>query len=236
MGNTFTDIKRPDPEYDSIPWEDAIKKIRPFDVLLFKGGDFVSDGIRKIEKLTTKIGAFSHAALVISPRYLGLSDLDPDKLYTWEITMSGKLNDGVTDYKGRSFLGVQIRPLDEVVAAVLRNGPRTRVAWLPLKINIEEMLPIELQRKATALFTETYEAPYEACLCVLLAASCPRLRCCSTQGTSRFFCSEFVAYILKGMGFLPVSCKEQNVIPVDFIPNTDTDKEINCCEVPKYLV
>ena len=282
MGNCITvieNVRRPDPEYGSIKFEEAEQLIKPFDVLLFKGGDFISDGIRKIEKATSKVGAFSHAALVISPKYIDFRvalaeyipakegperthfldvikelEANPDKLYTWEITMSGNLNDGVTDAFGKSFLGVQIRSFDEVMLAV-RNNPKVRVAWLQLKPHeearkLEAIKEIEVpditieidtnfeekKRKATILFQQTYEAPYEACFCILMAASCPSLRCCSTKGTTRFFCSEFVAYILKEMGFLASSCHEEKVVPVDFIPSVDVDREINCCVEPKYLL
>ena len=280
MGNCVSlieNIERPDPIYPTLKFEEAEHLIKPFDVLLFKGGDFISSGIEVVEKMTSKVGAFSHAALVISPKYIDFMvalaehipapasiertklldsikflESNPDKLYTWEITMSGKLNDGVTDAFGKNFLGVQIRPLSDVMIAI-RSNPKTRMAWLPLKFHqtVELAAPGEtvteielviddsddiLKRKATLLYKQTYEAPYEVCLCSLVAAACPRLRFCSTKSTTRFFCSEFVAYALKQLGFLPETCSEEKVMPVDFIPSVDTDKEINCCGEPTYLI
>lgn len=240
-------------------YETALAQIKPLDVLLFRGGDFVSTAIRRIEARRVRNGGFSHAALVITGATIDFTSvhgpkaqtIDPDKLYVWEITMSGKLNDGVTDIFGRSFLGVQVRPLDAVIAAARKNT-RVKVAWLRLKRSPfadisaapSEYAGIprpfgsesQLRQILTTLYHETLEAPYEACLCILIAATFPRLRCCSTQGTKRFFCSEFVAYVLKRVGVLASSTKEQNVIPVDFIPGVDEDHEVDCCEAPVYLV
>lgn len=238
-------ISRPaEPALESISYNEAKALMRPFDVLLFRGGDFISDGISRIEKATTRVGAFTHAALIISGACLDFPFLTqdsytskPDHLYSWEITMSGKLNDGVTDIFGKSFLGVQLRDLDEVIKATLSN-PKASVAWLPLNRSKSDYSTItnETRLRATALYLQTYEAPYEIYPCVLLAAACPRFRCCSTKGTKRFFCSEFVAYILRSIGHLPPTVKVENVLPVDFLPGVDTDGElINCCEEPRYL-
>lgn len=245
MGNRLV-LSELEPVYPSCSYESVCSQFQPLDVLLFRGGDAVSATIRRMEARQVHNGAFSHAGLIVRGRNLDLRaiwgdkpeveawEAEPDKLYVWEITMSGKLNDGVTDIFGHSFLGVQLRPLDAVMAAIrVRTG--VKVAWLPLQRPLV-LPPDQLRHLLTTLYAETLEAPYEACLCVLVAATCPRLRCCSTQGTKRFFCSEFVAYILKRVGVLPATIREENVIPVDFIPAVDQDHEITCCQGPTYLV
>lgn len=239
MGQSLLKIENNiDPVYSSIPVEQC--SFSPLDVILFKGGDFVSNTIRDIERSEVKNGAFSHSALLIpgwaiDPQVLAL---DPNQWYTWEITMSGKLNDGVTDVQGRSFLGVQIRSFSAIVDKV-RANPKVKMAWLPFKTPITTLYPRdEIIRRITALYLQTKESPYEFTPCILLASAIPIFRKCTTKTASdrRFFCSEFVAYILKEMGILAKETQEQYVLPVDFIPGVDADHQVNCCQAPTYLV
>jgi len=311
MGNCLKFKNSPDPIYPSVNYYEIKNQIQPFDVLLFRGGDFISSAITKVQKLRLGNGSFSHAGLVINGYLLGYDDEDKkDKLYLWEITMSGKLTDGVPDIRGKSFLGVQVRDLDKVVEANLKN-PKIKIGWLPLinnpytrcfnqnieikdiilnneevivdnkevivnnkevivdnkqyeitvEVNNEEVIvdneeveiqtevkkskidtpelhinTLELLRKRTKeLYVSTFETPYEIYCCNLISATFPKLRKISIHENKRFFCSEFVAYILKEVGVLPKNVKEGNVVPVDFIPEVDEDNEIKCCKTPVYL-
>lgn len=235
--------------------EQVKKVMRPLDVLLFKGGDVVSGCIAKCQKRETGNGDFSHAALVVDTRVLDKSrvkGLEDGIWYVWEITMSGKWNDGVTDIYGDSKLAVQLRKFDDVMKAVFKaKKDGCQCAWVPLKnnpfenkpdIDIEEInISIStdnLMKKCTDLCLETYGRKYERSPFVLLAAILPCLRkCIGTKGTERFFCSEFVAWILKEMG-IETQIEEQYVIPVDFIPSVDTDKSngITCTEQPVLIM
>src|SRR3990170_2341638 len=99
MGNKNVTVN-PDPDYPQVKFEEAT--LQPFDVLLFQGGDFVSSTIRKVQRKQLGNGSFSHAGLVMAGDLVKGQGLEPGKLYVWEITKSGKLNDGVMDVKGRS--------------------------------------------------------------------------------------------------------------------------------------
>ncbi len=207
--------------------------MRPLDVLLFKGGDGVSGMIGCCQKKITGEGGFSHAALVISSDLISDPTLTPGVLYTWEVTLSSSLNDGVKDIHGKSFLGVQARPLDLVAEAVFRN-PKSKMAWLPLSEQLHFDQPVKgsqisIRQRANELFVSEYGKPYDTPISLLSALFPCFRKCCNTAGTDRYFCSEFVAEMLKQLGVLPESVQAQFAVPVDFVPNVDTDHQINCC-------
>ena len=233
---------------NKVSYSDFCKYAKPLDVLLFAGGDFVSSAIRKIERVKLGNGDFSHAGLVATRDLIDDNKLVAGKFYTWEITMGGKLNDGVPDVRGKSFLGVQIREFDWVFDS-FRGNLNTKIAWCRLKnnpFNDPSCDRQNLQTKATLLYYSTLDKPYESvccCGCQLGSALFPIFRkCVCRTGDERFFCSEFVAYVLKYMNVLSADINPHDVVPVDFIPGVDQDKSvdgnhaINCCQKPLYIV
>ena len=116
------------------------KHIKPFDLILFRGADVISNSISFIEKKKLGCGDWSHVGIAITSEYFpclsifdkkGKNDNnDNDNIYIYESTMSGILGDGVNKIEGRTF-GVQLRRLSEVVPAYLsKNG--TRIGWCSL--------------------------------------------------------------------------------------------------------
>lgn len=90
-----------------ISWSEIRCLVKTYDLLLFRGNDFVSDAIANIERYDTGVGSFTHAGLVIRPSDLPADSPlrtagDQDKVYVLESTASGKWVDGVPDAIGTS--------------------------------------------------------------------------------------------------------------------------------------
>ena len=121
-------------------------QIKPLDLLLFRGNDFISDTIKEFEWLLEGCGEFSHAGLVVDNKILPfVSQLKDDHLYVWESTMSGSCDGynksgGVPDIEiGKGRFGVQIRDLEDVIISYeetnksnVNENKNTAVAWCQL--------------------------------------------------------------------------------------------------------
>lgn len=199
--------------------------IRPFDLILFKGGDFVSNSIRKLQKRQLGEGAdkFSHVGMIITSEILSHPNMVPGKLYIWESTMSGKLGGGVKNINGETWLGSQVRDFDEVISTY-DKPENTAIAWGKLHDNPLDRLSIEEIRERMAyLFGKYNHVLYEVAICNLFRSLFPKLRCCHIgKRKNQLFCSELVALIYKKFKIVPDSCNPENVVPADFIvPDQD---------------
>lgn len=127
------------------PYSDVKPLMRTYDLLLFRGTDFVSNIIAKIEahedgvEKVKDVANFTHVGIVIrGADLLPIKDateekwLKADAVYVLESTMSGDLADGCMDVHGESHLGVQLRNLDDVVTHY-DSRPKARMAWCALK-------------------------------------------------------------------------------------------------------
>mgnify|MGYP002351034239 FL=1 len=86
-------------------YKDISNKIKPFDLIAFRGGDIISDLISIVEKYHLGIGDFSHLGMIVTsdilPYYIINNEkiyLDPKKIYIFESTISYDIPfvDGVT--------------------------------------------------------------------------------------------------------------------------------------------
>jgi len=218
-GKLFTDIKQ---------------NIRPFDLIAFRGDEFVSNLISKLEKrgkVTARGGTFTHVGMVITDEILDNPLLEHGKLYILESVISGKLGSGVPDIQGKSFLGVQIRDLERVAEAYDQpNG--TLVAWIPILENPilkQENIP-QIKKKFTDLYREIDGILWDSNFWSLLSALYPKMRIMRPLFEKIFrtqkwlFCSEMVAIIYKHFNILPQIVNPKDVIPADLIfPEEDTD-------------
>jgi len=129
-------------DYNNLASYDEIyNKIKPFDLIAFRGGDIISDIISNIEFHQVDVGTFSHVGMAVTsdilPFYIADGEkkyLDPDKIYLFESTISYNIPyvDGAPDITtGRGKLGVQLRDLQEVIPRYITNET-TRVAWCKL--------------------------------------------------------------------------------------------------------
>lgn len=218
--------------------------LRPFDLVLFSGNDFVSDTIKYLEyKQLRKPEAddFSHVGMIVTDQILNHPLVQPGKVYIWESTMSGKLADGVPNIDGRSFLGVQLRDFDEVIKAY--DVPNdTRIAYASLKQNpLDSPADVDIIKSGfTELFNSLNGTLYDLNCLSLLGALYPCIRpcrnCCMCRCNSDWlFCSELVATVYKRFGIFPQRVRPENVVPVDFLPGVDHDGTPCVINPPQYI-
>ena len=129
---------------DGVSYAEIRPQLKSGDLIFFHGGDGVSSLISRIEKKVCGRGDYTHVGMVILSttfpvghpyRLSNLSGKDTTTVpYVFESTESGPLSDGVYNVSGRSFLGVQLRRLDEVVEAY-NASPNTKIAWGQLRSN-----------------------------------------------------------------------------------------------------
>lgn len=219
---------------EGVPYRQHKPRIRPFDVVFFRGGDAVSDLIRFAQKRglgTPGAEDYSHVGMVVTSEILDDPRLEPGKLYIWESTMSGRLGDGVPNIDGEAMLGVQLRDLDEVVRAYDKSK-KTAVAFG--KVRHPPDFDDELRRKFTEVFQRLDGSKYDANPLSLLGSLIPALRpirkisedLLATQ--EWLFCSELVATVFIEVGIFPKWALACDVVPADFL---GFDKDL----VPRVL-
>lgn len=129
----------------SVHVDEAMKEIRPLDLILFSGSDWVSTAIRKIEDLHAGEDRYSHCGIVVSREVFPfITEMKPGALYILESTMSSNLlpaTDGVPNIRGNYKFGVQIRDLRQTVLAYNRDNAEessngsvglSAVTWVPV--------------------------------------------------------------------------------------------------------
>lgn len=137
MAETSIIICHPTPAKPGVPWSVIRNQIRTYDLLLFRGADFVSEAIAKVEEHGVGTGEFTHVGLAVWAKDLPAKSRfrragDEEKLYVLESTASGRIASAPGNIDRRSQLGVQLRDMDEVVPAY-DTFPRARLAWAPLR-------------------------------------------------------------------------------------------------------
>jgi hypothetical protein len=225
-----------------IPFDEISARIRTFDLILFRGSDFVSKAIAEIENAYSGVNDFTHVGIAIRAR--DIDELSPlwrsetDALYIFESTASGALVDGcaaVTDHRGH--LGVQLRNLPQVVKHYDAK-PATRMAWMPLQESVRAQIP---PHAVDAVLNRYMYVAYNASCIGLLAAAFPLVRrvrdcwafrklrnlfcrccCCGARPNTWLFCSELCAQIYKDIGVFPRGVESADVLPVDFLPAETT--------------
>lgn len=211
-------------------------KIKPFDIILIKGGEFISNVIRFIQQNTLVVpkmkDVWSHVGLVVTRELLDDKRLEPGKLYLIESTMSGRLNDGIKNIDGNSFFGVQIRDLDKIVKKYTSHK-KTSIAWSRLHNNpftdeteAGKKKRKEIQAAFTELFPKRWEGiRYDWNLISLAAAAWPifkPLKWISDKinifdNKDWLFCSELVFDILQVFQFYDGHFDSSLVLPQDLI-------------------
>lgn len=123
-----------------------VKKIRPFDLLVFRGADGVSSLIGRLEERATGKGSVSHVEVAINREWCSKikplhSELETDTLddvttmFSWGSTLSGPLNDGAYNAEtNKATFGVQLRVLEDLIASYLKN-PDANVGYCRLLHN-----------------------------------------------------------------------------------------------------
>lgn len=222
-------------------YDDIKKDIKPLDLILFKGGEFVSDLIRFFEytRLDNNwANDYSHCGLIVTKELLDDPRLEDGKLYVWESTMSGKLDGGVYNIDGKAFLGVQLRNFDDVINSY--DAPATTaIAWCRLKNNpfLDDTKKEDVKKQFAECFKTYNGIRYDLNFYSLFSALYKYLRFLRKPiekilHTEKWiFCSELPVLVYKALGLLDASVNEKNVLPVDFITKVDSDHAI-----PDYFV
>lgn len=234
----------------TIPYEllkSGDERPKPLDLILFRGGDMVSDAIRYIQgrclrptgqrTLVECVKEFSHIGLVVTREILEDERLEKGKLYIWESTMSGPLTDGVKSVDGKSFLGVQLRDLDAVIESYL-SDKNTKIAFAPL---IEPVDCDKLRVRFTHFIKRHDGTRYDANFASLFGSIFPRLRPLRNLSEKIFrtkkwlFCSELAALTYKKMGIFPADCDPRDCVPMDFL-GFDEDRLPIVVREPIYVL
>ena len=242
-------------------YSEYAKNIRPLDLVLFRGKDYISDLIRFIQgKVLPEVSsaeysipsdAFSHVGVIVTSEILDDDRLEDGKLYIWESTMSGNLTDGVTNIQGESYLGVQLRDFDNVVESY-DEDPRTRIAVAHISpIFFNEVWGFDekyenLKGMFTKIFQKYNGIRYDSNLISLASSISPYFRPIRENAEEIFgteewlFCSELVAVVYRELGWFSPSVDPKNVVPMDFI-GRDGDSEENggipvIVENPVYII
>ena len=125
---------------ERVCYDEIENKLQPLDLLMFRGGDFVSASIRYLEEKMLGNGSFSHVGIVVTRELMPwLKVLEYGEKYVWESTMSIPIGGFVEDVpdveSGKGRFGVQIRVLEDVVESYTNTESGALVAWVPLKDN-----------------------------------------------------------------------------------------------------
>jgi hypothetical protein len=223
-----------------------ISKIRPFDLLVFKGSDGISNVIMMIQKFVTGVDGASHVEIAMSPRYCSKikTPLSDDAMFSWTSTLSGSLNDGVnnaeTDF---TFFGIQFRKLNELVFAY-NDDPSANIGVCRLINNPIEKREDETDKQYSArmddlkatmdkMYKKYNGRGYNFSPIALLAAVFPFIRslrrrvqrqsAARAQERHGLFCSEFIASLYIDLGIINdltdgVADGEVSIVPGDVIP------------------
>jgi len=171
-----------------LPYSELCQRFNPGDLLLFRGGDWISKTIMKIETIENCSGQFSHVGVVVNSDMLPtIPQLKPGRWYVLESTCTVPyFTDGVPDVRtGMIRFGVQLRDLElvvrdyEGVRQKLSNGGEGRmVAWARLRNNpwCDPGRKDWVVSKMTKLIDKVGFKPYEWRFINLIAAAFPRFR------------------------------------------------------------
>ncbi len=221
MGNVPTQIHRLNEYKDSI---------RPFDLVLFKGGDFVSDIIRYAERKSAKYNKkdYSHCGIIITKEVYDNPALEEGKLYVLESTVSGRLGQNVPDIHGKSFLGVQIRDFETLLPEYLKGD--TYVSIGVLRNHPFNDLSKKAAKKILTEFIEKYQyRVYDFNPLVLGSSVCMCLRkpkrILCDDPTALLFCSEMACMLYQKLGLISEEIDPETVVPMDFL-GVDIDNAV----------
>ena len=236
-------IENADDGKPGVPFRTIVDQMETFDMIAFRGSDFVSNSIAAIEREMDGDGSFTHVGMVVRARDLHKDSpiYDQEKIYIFESTASGNLVDGVPAVDdGKGHLGCQMRDLCRVVPAYDVSSLKTRMAWLPLQ---PELRPPQALRSEMLerILVKYNNIRYAASFIDLAAAALPFMRgirdnfvfrharnflfeifCCGAKPSTWLFCSELVANIYFDIGVFPDCVNPADVMPMDFFPGPDS--------------
>lgn len=221
--------------HKSMPYDEVIKIIRPFDLLIFHHHSLLSRIIIEAETLQTNMSICSHVGIVITSE-ISIPGINMDKPKILESTVP--LRSDPHDLETNKYkTGVQIRDLKEVIDSYNKSGGKVAVCRLnhnPLDTN---------KTLATKSFLEVYNKyktyKYGNTQNLLGAVfSCFRpVRNVIDDiiPAKQVFCSQFVTIIYLAIGVITDKfISPRDVMPTDFLGN-DEDGLIPFVKSPIWI-
>jgi hypothetical protein len=208
----------------SLDIPNAMKNIRPLDVILVRGSTTFATLIAYTEATALKCDppdTFSHVGIVISRDVIDDPLLEDGKLYIWESCLTHGVYS--VHHPEKKFLGSQVRPLKEtLIDYASQTGGK--VAWLSYRDS--SSLPDfndGFRRRFTQFFKNNNNIYYDGnpfSLCGAVFRWCrPVARMTQLlSGTERLmFCSELVSKTLIFCNVLSPAINPSCVLPQDFL-------------------
>lgn len=224
-------------------YSNIISKIKPLDLIFFRGNNIISDIISDAERFQSKPPndtiVWSHVGIVINTDILpNIKNAKNNTLYIWESTYSGNLatkdnisintlSNKIYDIESnKPIFGVQIRELDLVIKSYLSSNGLVGHGQLinnPFDTKFGEWPSIFLQRKndminiLTNLHIKYQYTPYELSPidCLSFVCSCIRPLRPIFGTTDKIVCSEFITIIYQSLNIIPNTINPRNITPFD---------------------
>lgn len=220
---------------ESAKYDELKARIKPFDIIAFHSTFAAASVIECCELLTHCKGSCGcnsneaslsntkhkyllenqffpiHVGIVVSRAVLDVHLMKPGELYIFESTSSYH---DTPDIFGKHKLGVQIRPLREVLECLHKTSPRgavwCKLAKSPIDDNGKPL--IDLSDFKTFFFehhNDGYDLP-----CMLLKSILPFWCCvCSCATEDRLFCSELCVKVFQKVGLVEDTLDAETINP-----------------------
>ena len=212
-------------ELKSVPYGTLEKSMRPFDLLFYKSNSpvgyiiayFTANVCSNIQKVI-----FTHVGMVVSSQILDIPNLDPNKLYNYEMNGIMKIKDL------ESSLRTCISQRHIVVWGKLRNNP------------IDHMDIDTVKSKFTDIYKKYDGARFDRNYIDVISMfySCTRPYRMSINNLlnkpTRITCSGIVTVILKEFGVIPQNVDHRNVLPYDLA--YENHHEFIPCLIEQFFV
>lgn len=201
-------------------------KIKPLDIMFFRGNGIFSDSISFAENAIINDGKWSHAGLVITNDIIPIENGEDGKLYLWEsTTIDGGEPEDVERKVGVN--GVQIRDLEQVINDY-NDDIHTVIGWSKLPNNpLDEKERKDVINKLRQFHLETKGMLYNNIptgLCTALFSCCGKVNdaqnslCCdSCNSNNRLFCSQLVAEIYRLLNIIDKKIDPRTFAPVELL-------------------
>jgi hypothetical protein len=223
--------------FNEVTLNEIKNQIKPLDLICFRGNEFVSNTISKVQKLAFGNGDWTHVGIIITADLLNFKNSNPNKLYIWESTMSGSLGDGVNNIEtDKGFFGVQIRDFEKVINKYIKDDI-TKIGWCKLLNNPYELKnnePLDEYRKRLNIiklilqnFYNKYgKSKYDYKILTMFKTIFPFINKIKFlkklfHTNNMFFCSELVATIYKEIHILDESIDPESIAPIELLGYTN---------------
>lgn len=236
-------------------YSDIRHDLKPFDILLFKGKDFISNTIRQLQKYDIShdiADNFSHIGMVVTSDILDYEFVKPGKIYIIESSISGRFGQGVKTVEGKSKFGVILRDFDELVHKYDKSI-KTKIAVGHVKKEKNPFLKATNKKKQKALkakFTKYFHTVNHVSydlnpISLLSTFNTPltypfrlirKFISDFTDTNGWTICSALIASVYIHMGIWPENIEPKNTLPVDFLGIDDDGAPLVITLPPRYII